>query len=45
MPEDKRTVSIYSVDEFSKKIGITIQILRDWDKDGRLKPMFKHKRA
>ena len=45
MPEDKRTVSIYSIDEFAKKIGITIQTLRDWDKDGRLKPIFKNKRA
>ena len=29
---------MYSIDEFAKKLGITIQTLRDWDKKDKLKP-------
>lgn len=27
-----------SIGEFAKKIGVTIQTLRNWDKTGKLKP-------
>ena len=29
---------MYSIGEFAKKLGITIQTLRDWDKKDKLKP-------
>ena len=32
---------MYSIGEFAKKTGITIQTLRDWDKSGKLKPAFR----
>jgi len=34
---------MYSIGEFAKKIGITIQTLRDWDKSGKLKPTYRSK--
>jgi len=34
---------MYSIGEFAKKIGVTIQTLRDWDKSGKLKPEFRSK--
>jgi len=34
---------MYSIGEFAKKIGVTIQTLRDWDKSGKLKPAFRSK--
>jgi DNA-binding transcriptional MerR regulator len=34
---------MYSIGEFAKKIGITIQTLRDWDKCGKLKPAYRSK--
>lgn len=29
---------MYKIGEFADKIGVTIQTLRNWDKDGKLKP-------
>ena len=29
--------------EFAKKIGVSIQTLRDWDKSGKLKPAYRNK--
>ena len=29
--------------EFAKKIGVSIQTLRDWDKSGKLKPAYRSK--
>jgi IS605 OrfB family transposase len=34
---------MYSIGEFAKKIGVTIQTLRDWDKSGKLKPAYRSK--
>jgi predicted site-specific integrase-resolvase len=34
---------MYSISEFAKKIGVTIQTLRDWDKSGKLKPAYRSK--
>jgi predicted site-specific integrase-resolvase len=34
---------MYSIGEFAKKIGVTIQTLRDWDKSGKLKPTYRSK--
>jgi len=34
---------MYSIGEFAKRIGVTIQTLRDWDKSGKLKPEFRSK--
>lgn len=34
---------MYSIGEFAKKVGVTIQTLRDWDKSGKLKPEFRSK--
>lgn len=32
---------MYSISKFAKKIGMTAQTLRDWDKKGVLKPAFR----
>jgi len=34
---------MYPIGEFAKKIGVTIQTLRDWDKSGKLKPAYRSK--
>ena len=34
---------MYSIGEFAKKIGVTIQTLREWDKSGKLKPEYRSK--
>ena len=34
---------MYSIGEFAKNIGVTIQTLRDWDKSGKLKPAYRSK--
>ena len=34
---------MYSIGNFAKKIGVTIQTLRDWDKSGKLKPAYRSK--
>ena len=34
---------MYSIGEFAKKISVTIQTLRDWDKSGKLKPAYRSK--
>ena len=34
---------MYSIGEFAKKIGISIQTLRDWDKSGKLKLTYRSK--
>lgn len=34
---------MYSIGEFAKKIGVSIQTLRDWDKSGKLKPAYRSK--
>ena len=31
-------MSYYSIGEFDKKLNITTQTLRNWDKEGKLKP-------
>ena len=33
-------MSYFSIGEFAKKIGVTIQTLRNWDKSGKLKPSY-----
>jgi predicted site-specific integrase-resolvase len=33
-------MSNYSIGQFSKKIGVTAQTLRNWDKNGELKPIY-----
>lgn len=30
----------YSIGQFAKEIGITVQTLRNWDKSGKLKPSY-----
>lgn len=30
--------SFYKIGDFAKEIGVSIQTLRNWDKDGTLKP-------
>ena len=30
---------MYSIGEFSKKLGVSIQTLRNWDKEGKLCPI------
>jgi len=30
---------LYSIGDFAKKVGVSIQTLRDWDKKGILKPI------
>jgi len=32
-------VEMYSIGEFSKKLGVSIQTLRNWDKEGKLCPI------
>lgn len=34
---------MYSIGQFAKKIGVTIQTLRDWDKSGKFKPAYRSK--
>ena len=31
-------MTMYSIGEFGKQIGVTLQTLRNWDKKGELKP-------
>lgn len=31
----------YKIGDFAKEIGVSIQTLRNWDKDGKLKPVKK----
>lgn len=31
-------MEFYSVGEFAKKLGVTVQTLRNWDKSDKLKP-------
>jgi len=33
---------MYSIGEFAKKTGFTTQTLRDWDKNGKLKPAYRN---
>ena len=33
-------MSYYTIGEFSKKVGLSINTLRNWDKDGKLKPAY-----
>lgn len=40
-------INMYSINEFAKLIGVTAQTLRNWDKNGKLKPIVlksKHRR-
>lgn len=32
-------MTMYSIGEFGKEIGVTPQTLRNWDKKGELKPV------
>jgi len=34
---------MYSIGEFTKKIGVSIQTLRDWNKSGKLKLTYRSK--
>ena len=33
-------MTYYTIGEFSKKVGLSINTLRNWDKDGKLKPAY-----
>ena len=33
-------MSYYTIGEFSKKVGLSINTLRNWDRDGKLKPAY-----
>ena len=33
-------MSYYTIGEFAKKVGLSINTLRNWDKDGKLKPSY-----
>ena len=33
-------MSYYTIGEFSKKVGLSISTLRNWDSDGKLKPAY-----
>lgn len=35
---DVKIMTMYSIGEFGKQIGVTPQTLRNWDKKGELKP-------
>lgn len=35
---DVKIMTMYSIGEFGKQIGVTPQTLRNWDKKGQLKP-------
>ena len=34
-------MSYYTIGEFSKKVGLSISTLRNWDSDGKLKPAYE----